>query len=415
MPNPNQKFYTYAIGGLLALLSVAPIIAVFSPRAISVVPLICGLPLFFLYKVETGVWPSIVPRVFILILPICILMCASILWAVDMEIALNRTIKTVPLLLSGMILLQTLIFLPPRYFSIFEKVFPVAVIVAGAILAIDLLSHGGIYQLYHADLEGRVNLSWLNRSVFMFVICSFVVHKMLMPKNFVQNFKNPHRNLWPLLILYAPSALVFFATDSQTAQLMILIGILSAIIIPPRWKLVFYGLSAVIIIFTWVLPWLSQYIFAVFADADLQAGLLKHAYAGPRIEIWDFVGRKIAENPLYGFGAESARAIEFDSAMLFRDSNTVLHPHNILLQLWIEFGLLGALYANAFTILILVTIRDHAQQNLVNGKLAMAIFLSLMAAGMVSYGLWQGWWIGMLICVIAYVIAADKVDSIKRS
>ena len=57
-------------------------------------------------------------------------------------------------------------------------------------------------------------------------------------------------------------------------------------------------------------------------------------YAGARMEIWDYVSRYALQNPLYGFGVEATRQVpSFGSTESYQEGQTILHPHNFVLQL----------------------------------------------------------------------------------
>lgn len=137
--------------------------------------------------------------------------------------------------------------------------------------------------------------------------------------------------------------------------------------------------------------------------------------AAHRVLIWDFVGERIADRPLLGWGAESARIVPggedpFAEATLrrfglaseasrawFRDTQArrlPLHPHNAALQIWLELGLAGAALA-AWLALALGLAAGRA------GPGAVAALAAGAVTGMLSYGAWQEWWIGFALLMAA--------------
>jgi O-antigen ligase len=72
-----------------------------------------------------------------------------------------------------------------------------------------------------------------------------------------------------------------------------------------------------------------------------------------------------------------------------------LHPHNNAIQLWLELGLPGALIGVA---LIAVLLRRLAAPDLEPGvrTVALAALAAALVIACLSYGLWQGWWLGAL-------------------
>lgn len=70
-----------------------------------------------------------------------------------------------------------------------------------------------------------------------------------------------------------------------------------------------------------------------------------------RINIWRFVADKIAEQPVLGWGAGSSRRLGTDAIGVLTDPTfgelgepIPIHPHNAILQVWLEFGIVGAIF-----------------------------------------------------------------------
>ena len=80
-----------------------------------------------------------------------------------------------------------------------------------------------------------------------------------------------------------------------------------------------------------------------------------------------------------------------------------LHPHNGALQAWLELGPLGALAAA--TAAILVTFRAR-RLDWMNAGIAVAMLAAYSVPWLVSYGIWQSWWLalGWLLAAIAAAI-----------
>ena len=69
--------------------------------------------------------------------------------------------------------------------------------------------------------------------------------------------------------------------------------------------------------------------------------------AGHRLMIWSFVGDRIAERPLAGWGLDASRVLPGGRDPI-RPGETwlPLHPHNAPLQFWLELGVPGAALAS---------------------------------------------------------------------
>lgn len=153
--------------------------------------------------------------------------------------------------------------------------------------------------------------------------------------------------------------------------------------------------------------------------------------AAHRLIIWDTALRRIAERPVLGWGMDSSRAIPggqdrpdaaalarigiapgSGKAVLFspegRFNVMPLHPHNGFLQAWLELGAVGALLAAG-----LLTALGFAAGRLAHPVRAGACgaMASAAASGLLSYGVWQPWWIGGLLLAVAVAAAMGRGGS----
>jgi O-antigen ligase len=183
--------------------------------------------------------------------------------------------------------------------------------------------------------------------------------------------------------------------------------------------------------------WLGRLIGAGLAIGILAAPLILGAVlprlpalegippsAAHRVLIWDFVGQRMAERPLLGWGGEGSRTIPggqapFDAAELARYGLSLtswqsffdrpaaqrlpLHTHNAPLQIWLELGLAGALAAAALA-LAMGALAARA------GGAATACLGATLMVGMLSYGVWQEWWIGLQLLLVVAVAALSPAS-----
>jgi len=154
-----------------------------------------------------------------------------------------------------------------------------------------------------------------------------------------------------------------------------------------------------------------------FSQLAEMPGALDQAYEfkeslAHRLEIWNFVGERIAERPVLGWGLDASRAIPGGNQPIRPGENWLpLHPHNAALQLWLELGLPGsALFASLAALLWLRLGRADGPLPFVaamGGGL-----LAAMIAAFASYDIWHEWWIGtlslmlFLVCVMGGVCRA---------
>ncbi len=131
--------------------------------------------------------------------------------------------------------------------------------------------------------------------------------------------------------------------------------------------------------------------------------------AGHRLLIWSFVGDRIAEHPLRGWGLDSSRAIPGGKDMI-RPGETwlPLHPHNSPLQIWLELGVPGAvlfaLLSGWFWLALGAADWPRLYAAAASGSLATAF-----VASNGTYGIWQEWWLGTLSLSMFMVLVMARI------
>jgi O-antigen ligase len=130
-----------------------------------------------------------------------------------------------------------------------------------------------------------------------------------------------------------------------------------------------------------------------------------------RLLIWSFVGARIEERPLLGWGLDSSRAIPGGTVEIHPGAPWLpLHPHNSALQVWLELGLPGAALFAAFMVLLWRAVANVRWPRLFQAAAAGSL-LTTFVASFGTYGIWQEWWIAtmwlalFLILVMARLVA----------
>ncbi len=116
--------------------------------------------------------------------------------------------------------------------------------------------------------------------------------------------------------------------------------------------------------------------------------------------IWNFSKNKILENPFKGYGLTSSRFIGKNSyAFDYRNDPLLLlplHPHNHVLQIWLELGLLGIIIFIIFLSRIWILISFLSNDKRIEFSLLSLSLFSAFIIGQSSFGLWQFWWMSAL-------------------
>ena len=117
---------------------------------------------------------------------------------------------------------------------------------------------------------------------------------------------------------------------------------------------------------------------------------------GHRVLIWSFVGDRIAEHPLRGWGLDASRAIP-GGRDLIRPGETwlPLHPHNAPLQIWLELGVPGVVLFGLLGGWLWLAV-GNTQWPRLYAAAACGGLATAFVASAATYGIWQEWWLGTL-------------------
>ena len=151
-------------------------------------------------------------------------------------------------------------------------------------------------------------------------------------------------------------------------------------------------------------PVLSRHVLTIENVRSL--GLVLPAGWEHRIGIWSYVSHKIEIGHPFGMGFDMSRKIGQlnDVIVEIVDQNGAhppalpLHPHNAVLQVWLELGLLGV----ASLILVFFGVwrrlwRMKSSRNC--NAAAIATLASALVPFLVSFGVWQSWWLATIILI----------------
>ena len=226
---------------------------------------------------------------------------------------------------------------------------------------------------------------------------------------------------WPWLAraaLLLVGAGVLISLPGETARLATIAGLAAALLSLAAPRLVPRLIGAILGLAILVMPLLVGFI-PKMPTANLPLSAVH------RLVIWDFTVARIAEKPLTGWGLEASRAMpggraQPDAATLDRLNITnpaqraflasphvevmPLHPHNGALQIWLELGGIGALLGAVLMLALGFAASRSAVPAVGAGMLA-----SAAVTGMLSFGLWQAWWVAsLLLAMVALQLAPRR-------
>ncbi len=406
----EQRWQKERLYGLAVILvpGIAAFIAVLSPRFLAFWPGVAGFILLAAYPFvfDRQALRAAVPRPILLwLLGITALAGASSFWAIDPAFAVERTAKMALVLFGGFLFYIVARAVPAQMVLPHIRVLGVCLLTATGLVLIELLAGFPLYKLMKdiADAQA-VNHSVMNRSMVALLCLAFPFLGLLF-------WPQDRRMIISVFLLVGGLALV---THSQSAQIGVILGLICFFAFPysraAAWRIV----TILLIAGTVLAPFLAAFLFQTVSESVNTMPFLGHGsgYGGQRLEIWDAVGRYALQSPLWGHGIEAARAVgAFEMQGLYRKSPTVLHPHNFAIQLWIEFGLLGVAVCAA---LFWQLLGGLSRCQYAAARIGLPAFAVILSAASFGYGLWQSWFLGLMILTFAFAKLAMRLYEEKR-
>lgn len=283
-----------------------------------------------------------------------------------------------------------------------KKTIVIAALAFGTLTAFGLL----IFGYFAVGVFGQDMIEILRANKISVLYPGFVVSAILLPSVFgyLQQKKRPAA-VWGVAAI---ALALSFAINSITASALVAVTIvLYAMFRKDPWQLP-RVLALVLVVATITLPVsmplvLDRVAVAFVEDenvstdgADPVVGSVAHHY-----QIWRFAADRAAERPFLGWGFNSSRMLPGGHQLMAENAELLpLHPHNAVLQVWLELGVPGLL------LLCFVLWRtymppgwqDFTRRELLTRTLTVsAVFIAASA----TFGIWQSWWLSAIALALA--------------
>lgn len=335
-----------------------------------------------------------VPSVAAALAALAILALVSDLWTINPHETLSKVPRLVLILLSGGIVVWGAAALPPKARSSMARWTLGGIFLAAVALAFERLTGGFLMSFAGPQPDQTAFLNLFNRGL---TVCAVLAWSGILWAT--------RSRAWFGLLAFVVMAGLMLAFDTDAAVVAMAAGAAT------------FGL-----IYAW--PRTFGRIFSIVAVLAVFAAPLVHNQLPPpkalleggyvprstyhRLLIWDFTSDRIAERPVLGWGFNSSRVIPGRNRQL--DTFEValpLHPHNGALQLWLELGIGGALVGAALILAATEGARRYSAGRLEQATASAAIASALVVV-LVSYGIWQSWWMAALFIAAAVTIPACR-------
>jgi O-antigen ligase len=343
--------------------------------------------------------------------PLLAWMLASAAWSPDGEASASLMLRLAVLFSGGTLLVTSFGLLPLERLRGPLVALALGLSAAGVTVAVDLVLGGHLDRVLHGPRpEGFDRALDYGRAA--------TLHAILLLPVLVGLLRLGAPRLAAAYSLLAGAAIL--ETSSLSAKTALAAGLLSfaVVFILPQLRsagLALLGVGAVIL----------PLVFPMSLSSEATCWLANHKPSAlHRLKIWSFVAEHVEQRPITGWGLDAARRLPGGSApviiqhcdaalqpdgIALSSEILPLHPHNGILQVWLELGGIGIglgfgplilLIGHAFRI---PAWRTRLVQAMIAGSTAAAVSVAL-----VSFGIWQEWFVSGLFVAAAFVVLAAR-------
>jgi len=374
-----------AVAALVILAFFGPAASVISRVVLGVmVPVVAVFCLPFVISVR----PSLPSR------PVCvaILVFLALLWfgvlntAGPQDRVLHFAFSSAGLLVATLVLLSTVLSLPFRHGSRVLEALEAGVALCGLGMVVEWQCGQPLTGLT-ATLAGNAvpKLYKLDRAIVIGTLLLWPVIARLWLGG---------ASLWRISAVILGTVVLVVPTSSQASAGALVFGLAAFFVASSFPRLASWGLRLAVYVGLTGAPFLHMIVNRM---PGTEFFFFHNANANARIRIWNETVIRIMENPWTGHGIESG----------FLASTSYLHPHNGPLQVWLEFGLVGAILLALF-MGWLVRQMDRAGGRV--RPVAQAAFVSWLLIFSVGYDIWQAWWQATAVFLVVMLVLAARLE-----
>jgi O-antigen ligase len=277
------------------------------------------------------------------------------------------------------------------------------ILLALVVFDIENFSHGFIARVLRNITSHTKNyhLSWMDRGCSLLSIATWPMLYMLMKEG--QKLLS--------LILYIAVLVTLLISDNMSGLIGFMLASVGYLILLISNMRISWLIKVSMIIYIISMPIASKIQDPRFIAKEY-GHVIPISYIH-RLLIWNFVMTQTIDHPIIGQGIGTSKftPVNEEDKFFYKDemlSPLPLHPHNNVLQIFLELGLVGLTLFALYVWQILGRINNVAfkTKDKFWGAAANAAFINYFFIGMVSFGIWQSWW--MLVVLLIMIIFRPK-------
>jgi exopolysaccharide production protein ExoQ len=401
------------LGYLVGLVAFAvPILGFIAPKGLA--PLVfsgavCG---FVILKLQKRPVQWLNRPVVVILICLCLWTALSVFWSINNYSAIIGTIKMTGSLIVGGVLFSILQSLSATEVKMALRWMLAGFVFILVVVIVELIFSNPIFSyIRNIPLKKytEVDPYWLNTLVA--VLALLVWPAGLAIVNFYRVSLSKKRAF--LLVVGGISAVFLLAISIKyfSGAVALSLGIVGASII---W--LFGRPAAIVISILLVAIGLSSPFMLTkyeISTLSLMKEISLPFSALHRIQIWEFTANKIKLKTFSGWGMNASRDMPDGKTVLrnydgYKHGEAIpLHPHNAMLQIWLEQGLPGIiLYLGLSVFIIMSSVRRHRSK--IEASFMFGQFVTMLTIANLSFGIWQSWWMAALWLAAATMVMISK-------
>lgn len=221
---------------------------------------------------------------------------------------------------------------------------------------------------------------------------------------------------WVGLACLPLGVLLVFAVDSRAG----LVGLAAALVVGAgviglgRFRAAFVSLVAALVLAATCLALAQLPIMPSPATMDEAPVIERFADAPPaslldphRQAIWGFARDRSMESPWLGHGVHIASRLPGAGTVIpqFNQEFIPSHPHNWLLEVFLETGALGTVALLVALVLLMARILAISPHDRGAGAAGAALFAAFWCSSFFNFSIWSSWWQVTFLLLLAFLLA----------
>lgn len=334
---------------------------------------------------------------------------ASCVWSLNPLNSLISAIKSSTEFLFGLLLVHNIAKIKIKTLKI-EKILLASLVTCFILFGFEYLSEGKVSLLFRELFQKKESnvfyLHNLDRGIALLTLVGWLIIGFLLKKN---------NNILAILT-YAVLLVVLIFSDNLAAM----VGhVIAAFVFLLTRFTIFRNPKILCLLLAIGAIFMFTLAFKIDPHKVSQENELLPLSAKHRLFIWNYVAENSKSRTILGIGFNSTRIFPVDDSQIidFRGAKLhplPVHPHNNIMQVYFELGIIGLILYLALACKYLLIIGknyrtdNYLEKNWIAAKYA--CFSAYFTIAMISYNLWQSWWMAAAIWVCGLFVLFSRKE-----